>query len=155
MKKVPLNKDVILGRLSEIKRDLERLIRFQKISLPEFKTGENFAIAEHYLRRCLEAIFELTNHILSRFSYTPQERPSTYKSLAVALGEKGIVPEDFANVSLLKMAGYRTRLVHFYSEISQEELYQIIKDNLSDIEKFTSFIIKLLDNPQKFGLTII
>ena len=51
MKKIPLNREVIIKRLDEIDKDVQKLSTFQSLSLEEFKKGENFAIAEHYLRR--------------------------------------------------------------------------------------------------------
>ena len=37
---------------------------------------------------------------------------------------------------LVPLAGYRNRLVHFYQEISPKELYDIIQNDLPDIEDF-------------------
>jgi uncharacterized protein YutE (UPF0331/DUF86 family) len=34
------------------------------------------------------------------------------------------------------MTGYRNRLVHFYHEVNDKELYLITKSNLADIEDF-------------------
>ena len=34
------------------------------------------------------------------------------------------------------MAGYRNRLVHFYHEVTDKELFSILKNNLSDMENF-------------------
>ena len=38
------------------------------------------------------------------------------------------------------MAGYRNRLVHFYHEVEDIELFHILQKNLSDIEKFVQEI---------------
>jgi len=154
MNPVPLNRKVILDRLAEIREDLEKLNSFCGLSANEFRKGENFAIAEHYLRRCLEAVFDLANHILSRFSFTAGERPTTYKELALALGEKGILPKDFASNILLKMAGYRNRLTHFYSQVTDKEMLQIITNNLKDIKQFAIYIRQLLERPDKYRLSI-
>ncbi|MGC9002473.1 MAG: hypothetical protein ACP5J9_05890 [Dictyoglomus sp.] len=72
---IPLNKEVILSRIREIEKGKEKLLRFKDYSLEEFKSGENFAIAEHYLRRALEAVFDIGNHILSRI---PLENPEKF-----------------------------------------------------------------------------
>jgi uncharacterized protein YutE (UPF0331/DUF86 family) len=42
------------------------------------------------------------------------------------------------------MAGYRNRLVHYYTEISNEELYEILQNDLGDLEKFLKEIEKFL-----------
>ncbi|MCS7201741.1 MAG: DUF86 domain-containing protein [Dictyoglomus sp.] len=131
---------------------MNRLLKFKKIPLEEFEKDDNFAIAEHYLRRALEAVFDIGNHILSRI---PGIRISTYKDIALALAKENIIPEDFAKEKLVKMAGYRNRLIHFYSEVSLEELYNIIQNNLGDFEEFLKYIKELLENPEKFGFTII
>lgn len=151
MKRLPLNKEVILSRIREIEKDLNKLSRFKNYSLEEFKRDENFAIAEHYLRRALEAVFDIGNHILSRI---PGGRASTYKEIALELSKENIIPEKFAKEKLVKMAGYRNRLIHFYSEVSMEELYEIIQNNLGDFEEFLKYIKELLENPEKFGFII-
>jgi len=154
MKKIPLNKELLEHRVSETNADLEKLRNFQEYSLDQFLEGENFAIAEHYLRRGLEAIFDIGNHILARLSIPPDERPSTYKDIARLLGKYRVVPKDFAENALLNMAGYRIRLVHFYHEIAREELYQIIRNYLKDIDRFCSFIVKIIKYPKRLNLDI-
>jgi uncharacterized protein YutE (UPF0331/DUF86 family) len=48
------------------------------------------------------------------------------------------------------MAGYRNRLVHFYDEVSEKELFQILRNNLGDIEEFVRQIAAFL---QKYRQT--
>lgn len=138
MKKIPINIELIQARISLIESSLERLKKFQAISLKEFEQGDNFGIAEHHLRRALEAIFDIGTHILSRI---PGARPEGYKDIAVLLGEHNILPQDFAKGTLTTMAGYRNRLIHLYHMVTKEELYNIIQNNLTDIEKFCKYIV--------------
>ncbi len=152
MKRLPLNREVILLRIREIEKDIEKLLRFKDFSFREFEADDNFAIAEHYLRRALEAVFDIGNHILSR---VPGVRVSTYKEIVLGLYKEKIIPENFAKEKLVKMAGYRNRLIHFYAEVSVEELYEIIQKNLGDFEEFLNYLKDLLENPEKFDFTII
>jgi uncharacterized protein YutE (UPF0331/DUF86 family) len=152
MRRVPLNKEVILDRIRIIEKSLYKLSAFKEISLEDFRSEENFAIAEHYLRRALEAVFDIGNHIVSRI---PGERSSSYKEIALVLGKYNIVDKDFAENRLVKMAGYRNRLVHFYAEITEEEVYRIILSELIDLERFLSFIKLLLENPERYGFSLI
>jgi len=96
MKSVPLNRKVLVNRLAEIERDLAELAKFKPLSLGEFTKGHHFAVAEHHLRRALEAIFDAGNHILSRLPLAPSQRPETYRAIAHALGHYKVVPEAFA-----------------------------------------------------------
>jgi uncharacterized protein YutE (UPF0331/DUF86 family) len=48
------------------------------------------------------------------------------------------------------MAGYRNRLVHFYDEVSVEELYEICTEGLDDIERVTVALERWLrDHPER------
>jgi uncharacterized protein YutE (UPF0331/DUF86 family) len=52
------------------------------------------------------------------------------------------------------MAGYRNRLTHFYAEISEEELYRILSENIDDFKPFLAAIKDILTNPLKHGFTL-
>jgi uncharacterized protein YutE (UPF0331/DUF86 family) len=141
MKEVPINVQLIEERLREIRDDIKELTFFKGMSLEDFKKGQNFAIAEHYLRRALQAFIDITTHILSR---QPGPKPTGYKEAVLLLGELNIIPEDFAKEKLTKMAGYRNRLVHFYHLVTKEELFNIIQNNLSDLEEFCKYIVEYI-----------
>lgn len=151
MKGLPLNRHTVVSRLDEIQRDLEKLHGMERLALEEFKEGENFAIAEHYLRRALEAVFEIGAHILARL---PGKRASGYKEIALFLGERSIVPPSFAKETLVRMAGYRNRLTHYYSEVTEDEMYAIIRNRLDDFSTFSRRIKEVVSSPEQFGLTI-
>jgi uncharacterized protein YutE (UPF0331/DUF86 family) len=142
MRKVPLNREVIESRLKEIRDDLMKLEDFKKMSLEEYKTGHNFAASEHYLRRALEAMLEIGTHILSRL---PGAKPQVYKDIPKLLGENNVIPKDFADGKLTEMVGYRNRLIHFYKVVTQEELYNIIQNNLLDLEEFCRYVIDYME----------
>lgn len=151
MKKVPVNKHTVILKLDEIQRSMDKLKQFKGMTLDEFRTGENFAISEHYLRRALEAVFEIGSHILARL---PGGKVSSYKDIAKKLGEHQIVSSEFARENLIKMAGYRNRLIHFYSEVTVEEMHQIIQNNLDNFDRFNESIKKVLVEPGRYGLEV-
>ncbi len=76
------------------------------------KDKRNPAVVESYLRRSLEAMFDIGRHIIAK-SYGAKELE--YKN-AIELGEKGVVHKEYSRI-LLKMAGYRDRMVHLYFEL--------------------------------------
>ena len=91
----------------------------------------NVAAAESYLRRALEALLDLGRHVLAKgFGRGVSE----YKAIAQKSRELGVLTPYEADL-LEQMAGYRNRMVHFYHEISEEELYQICTKRLSDVEQ--------------------
>jgi len=86
---------------------LEDLARKPKESFLHDKTTTG--AAESYLRRSLEAIFDIGRHILAKSGFL--ELATEYKSIARGLKQKGIVDKRLGN-KLVQMAGYRNRLVH-------------------------------------------
>ncbi len=99
--------------------------------------SRNVAAGESFLRRTLEAIFDMGRHILAKTNYI--DRSTEYQSIARGLVEIKIVDKKIGE-TLINMAGYRNRLAHMYNIIINEELYQIIQLNMKDIEDFVSKI---------------
>ena len=95
-----------------------------------FRERHNLAAAESYLRRSLEALFDIGRHILvKRFAFPATE----YKEIARGLLEKKILSEEEAEL-MRKMAGYRNRMVHFYHEMTPDELHEICLNHLDEIK---------------------
>lgn len=149
---LPLKKESIMPRLDGIMRDIDKLRGLSKKGLEELRRNEDlFALSQFYLRQALEGIFHTGEHILSRLN---GGRATEYKEIARLLGERGIVPKEFADTKLKAMAGYRNRLTHFYADVTPEEIHAILTNDLGDFETFLSAIRKLLNNPESFGLSV-
>src|SRR3989344_1873133 len=123
----PLKRQSIVPRMDGIMRDIEKLKKLSVVPFDRFRsTNEDYyALSQFYLRQALEGVFHIGEHILSRLS---GGRATEYKEIARKLGKFGIVDQQFADSKLVSMAGYRNRLTHFYAEITQEELYKILKN---------------------------
>jgi uncharacterized protein YutE (UPF0331/DUF86 family) len=149
--KVSLNKEVLQTRISYIEDSLRSLERFKGISLQEFHSNsDNFRIAFYDLHRALEAVMDIGSHILSRI---PGARPTSYRDIPRLLEKHKIIPAKFVNNQLTKMAGYRNRMVHFYGEITEQEMHKIIQEELEDFHTFCSYVQKVLKDPAKFNLS--
>ncbi|MFQ6110340.1 MAG: DUF86 domain-containing protein, partial [Candidatus Aminicenantales bacterium] len=96
-----------------------------------FRDKRNIAAAESYLRRALEALFDIGRHILAKKFTLPA---SEYKEVAEKLHEKKVLSEK-ERALLRQMAGYRNRMVHFYHQVSRDELYEICTRHLDDISR--------------------
>jgi uncharacterized protein YutE (UPF0331/DUF86 family) len=107
--------------------------------------------AESCLRRALEAIFDLGRHILAKgFGQGVTE----YKQIASELETAGVLSHSRARL-LSTLAGYRNRLVHFYHEVTSEELYEICQNNLEDLLKIKNAFRKWVnENPDSIDETL-
>ena len=151
MNQLKIEKDIIVKRIEGIENEITELKKLSQLSLDSFKSGDGWKLSQFHLHRALEGVFNISSHIISRI---PGASATQYKEIAMKLGEYKIVPQEFAKTKLTEMAIYRNRLVHFYSEISADELYKIINDDLNDFDTFLSSIKNLLQNPQQFALEI-
>lgn len=151
MTNLSLEKDIIIKRMEGIEAEIFELKKLGERTFEVFESGDSWKLAQFHLHRALEGVFNIGTHILSRI---PGGQTTSYKEIAIKLGEFKIVPKDFAETRLAEMAKYRNRLVHFYAEIKAQELYKIINENLSDFDVYLGSIKKVLENPSDFGLAV-
>jgi len=131
-----LNIKLIEDRLGFINSSLTRLKKLSSLKEDIFLEGDTPAIAESYIRRSLEAIFDIGRHIISK---TAGKGIIEYKEIAKTLGERKFITKQLAE-KLKLMAGYRNRLIHFYHEVTDRELFLIVTKNLADMEDFVKEI---------------
>jgi uncharacterized protein YutE (UPF0331/DUF86 family) len=136
-----IDKILVKQRLALISEYLTELEALSHLPKEEFVKKRTAASAESFLRRSLEAIFDVGRHILAKSGGT--NLAQEYKSIAQGLEQKGIISIDLEG-QLMKMAGYRNRMVHLYFQISDEELYEIISYYLEDIRRFQKEILAYL-----------
>ncbi len=122
--------------ISQMMDSLKDLQLEEKVSF--LADRHKVAAAESYLRRALEALFDIGRHILAkRFAYPATE----YKDIAKGLSDKRILVEKEAE-SMRKMAGYRNRMVHFYHEITPEELHEICLYHVNEIKFLADKLVR-------------
>jgi len=120
---MPVDKLLVKQRLTMIGQYLFELEILAELPKTEFLETRTAAAAESFLRRSLEAIFDIGRHILAKNNVF--NMALEYKGIAQGLSEQGIITEELKE-QLIKMAGYRNRLVHLYHQVSNEELFEMI-----------------------------
>lgn len=141
-----LNTKRIQDRLGFIVGCVERLRHLSRLDRNTFLSGDTPAIAESYLRRSLEAIFDIGRHIIAKQA---GKAAVQYKEIARLLGRHSVISNALSE-KLSLMAGYRNRMVHFYHEVSDEELYQITTHHLSDFDQFIKEMGMFLESYRAF-----
>jgi uncharacterized protein YutE (UPF0331/DUF86 family) len=147
-----VSKRVIGDRLAWLDKMVAEIRALPLDSYEEFSANQRDVwAAESCLRRALEAIFDLGRHILAKgFGQGVTE----YKQIASELEKAGVLSDSQARL-LSTLAGYRNRLVHFYHEVTFEELYEICRDNLDDLLKIRNAFVKWVkNNPDQIDETL-
>lgn len=121
---------VVADRLDWVSRMVGDIRSLPLESLEVFLSDKrNVWTAESCLRRALEALLDLGRHLLAKVHAVAV---TEYKQVADELKHRGILDEPAAR-KLRVLAGYRNRLVHFYHEVTPEELYRICTRDIDDI----------------------
>lgn len=125
-----ISESVVAQRASWVLEMTDALRELPIENKAEFlQNKHHVAAAESYLRRSLEALFDIGRHILAKRFAVPA---TEYKEIAKGLSEKKVIVGIEAE-SMRKMAGYRNRMVHFYHEITPEELHEICLNHIDEI----------------------
>ena len=142
-----ISKKVTVDRLEWIERMIGGIQSLPLDNRDKFMAdSRNLWSAESCLRRALEALFDLGRHILAKgFGYGASE----FKEVANELALNGVISEaDRQKMRML--AGFRNRLVHFYHEVEAEELFQICRTELGDLQHLADvFRGWLVKHPEK------
>jgi uncharacterized protein YutE (UPF0331/DUF86 family) len=139
--------EIVAEKIAYIRKMVEAVRTLPLSSYDDFSAdARNAAAAESYLRRALEALFDLGRHILVKAFATAV---AEYKKIADGLTQKGVLSTEEGRL-LREMAGYRNRMVPFYHEIGERELYDICRDRLVDIQRLSdTFGQWLREHPEK------
>ena len=143
-----INGDVVTQRASWVFEMINSLKELPIENKAEFlRNKHHVAAAESYLRRSLEALFDIGRHILAKkFAYPAAE----YKEIAKGLSDKKVIIGDQVEL-MRKMAGYRNRMVHFYHEITPEELHEICANHLDEIKFLLQRLLQWIKENKSTG----
>jgi uncharacterized protein YutE (UPF0331/DUF86 family) len=132
---------VVNARLSKMQEYLKILKQISRYNIEDFKSNpEHYGSAERFLQLAIECCIDIGSHIIASEGF---RRPEDYADVFKVLGENKVLPEDFA-AQLVKMARFRNLLVHIYLEVDLNQVYNILKNNLGDLEKFAKHIINYI-----------
>ncbi|MBM7622964.1 type VII toxin-antitoxin system HepT family RNase toxin [Sporohalobacter salinus] len=134
-----INESRIQEKIYYIKQNLGKLRELRNLSREEFLNDyRNYDTAKYNLQSAIEAVIDISNHIISRNNYrVPNSNADTFR----VLNEEGILPNDKLT-SYISMAKFRNKVVHLYEKIDEEEIYKILKGNLVDFEEFIEIIVQ-------------
>ena len=96
--------------------------------------------AERYLQLAIQAVLDVSHHVVAdrRLSL-----PADHTELFEQLARHKIVSRALAR-KLTSMAGFRNVLVHEYIRIDRHRVYDILRHELGDFERFIRAISKRL-----------
>jgi len=134
-------KEGILQKLELLREYVGYLKGYQKYTLRDLEKDYTLRGAvERYFELAIESVIDIAEIIISDLRL---QKPEEYREAIDILGEKGIIPDEFAYY-FAPIAGFRNILVHEYAKVDLEEVYRHLKDNLPDFDRFARYIADYL-----------
>jgi uncharacterized protein YutE (UPF0331/DUF86 family) len=134
--------NIVADRIHRIRECVGFLKKIGEITTEEsflkdpFLTGS----AERYLQVALQAVLDISNHIVADFGF---EAPSEYRQVPEILAKRKLIPKPLA-LRLSRMMGMRNILVHEYLKLDLRLVYHVIQKDLDDFARFIKAIEKFL-----------
>ncbi len=132
-----VDRDVLDRRLAKLEELLRQLRRLAAIEKQTFLADEMVrASAERWLQLAAECSLDLAHHLIADRGW---KTPSTYREAFEILNRENVLDGESAHQMAL-WAGLRNVLVHLYVEVEPERLYQILQEDLDQLERFAAAI---------------
>ncbi len=141
MKVTAVNRDYLGSRLVAIRRSLARLELLRAGARAEvLEDPDQYAIAEHHLRRPLECALDVARHLLAKDGGF---RPANYPEMMDGLERLQAIPPALAR-DMRELAEQRNRLVHLGTEVTPEELWALIAGPIDCLHAYCARIEEFL-----------
>ena len=141
-----VNKEVVRKRLNKLDEYLAILYRMQDYSFEAFiGNPERYGSAERFLHLAIEAINDIGNHIIADGALGNVD---SYSDIPSILQKQGLIDQEMQE-KWIKIIGFRNTLVHEYIEIDRNIVYQVLQNDLQDLETliriFAQFLYRVLE----------
>lgn len=135
------NISVVENKISEVKKYLQEVDGFRSLTREEILGDSRTKGA---LERYLYLSVQSTIHLAEAFvSYMEFRKPSTLRSSFKILGEQGIIEEELAE-KLSNMVSFRNVLAHDYVSLDYDIVFNVLEEDIDDIEEFINLISQKL-----------
>jgi uncharacterized protein YutE (UPF0331/DUF86 family) len=129
------------SRLDALESYLTELRKFREVSREEFvREPALHHLAERYLHLACESVLDIAHHVIADQGYRQAE---SYKSAIDVLEEERLIDGGLVG-ALKEWMAFRNVLVHLYLSIDHGRVYDVILEDLGDLEAFAASMVRLL-----------
>lgn len=130
----------ILARLDELEGYLEELRQISPATFEEYQKIEKRRACERLLQISVESVIDVCTLLVSGLRLgLPSEENDIFEKLTRANVISPVMQE-----TLKKMKGFRNLLVHEYGRVNDQMVFEFLRLELGDFEKFKEEILQFL-----------
>ena len=127
-------------KISRLLKNLNFLKKIQKENINDFLG--NFAhilASKQAIYESVQICIDLAFHICA---FNKFSEPSTYRNVFRILNQNEIIDKELSE-KMEQWAGLRNLIAHVYGDVDEQKIFNIIKTDLGDFEKFIAKIAEL------------
>lgn len=130
------------NRIKRVNMAIERLKILSRLNKDDFLSDfRNIDSAERNFHIAIEGLLDIGNFIISHFEL---EAPSRYRDIGMILVRHKLLSADLGE-SLSNMAGFRNILIHGYTVISEDKLYEFLKTRITELLQVFKALLKIIE----------
>lgn len=128
-----VKREIVIFRLEKLKEYMKFLSSVKNIDKEKYINDPMiYGASERFLHLTIECVLDIANHLISDLNF---RKPESNRDLFEILYENKLLKIDLKE-NLCNMASFRNILVHDYLKLDRGIVYEIIINNLKDIERF-------------------
>jgi len=139
-----LDRERILARIAQLEGYLKELGEVVPQDFATYQKVEKRRACERLLQISIEAVIDICHLLVAGLRLG---LPSEEDDLFAKLGKAGVISSQTEKI-LKEMKGFRNILVHEYTHIDEQIVFQMAKAKLSDFEAFKREVLHCLSESQ-------
>lgn len=133
-----VDKPLILRKIDRIETYLKQIRQKKDPGIEAFKKEKDLqGIVLFNLIQSIQSCIDIGTHIISDSGW---EMPGSQADIFETLAQKKVITKPLAG-KMIKMTGFRNRIVHEYEKIDLKIVYEVWRRNIGDIERFCKAVV--------------
>jgi len=133
-----VDKALILRKIERVETYLKQIIQKKDPGIEKFERDKDLqSIILFNLIQSIQTCIDIGTHVVSDSGW---EMPGSQAEIFETLAENKVIPKQLSK-KMIKMVGFRNRIIHEYEKIDLRIVYEIWRKNLGDVERFCKSIV--------------
>lgn len=125
-----------------IDNNLDKLETLSGLSHNEFMADfRNIDATVRILQTSIEALVDISRYVMRSLGLPPAD---AYRQVPVVLADAGYIDETSAEI-YDKIVRFRNLIVHHYYRVDPEDIYNILTENLSDLQNWRTTLLEVIE----------